>query len=165
VTPKQAEKLTLASELGSLRLVLRHPGETPLEDEHSEATSIDSLFNDENEQTPRARASTTPTNQPGGSLLDLLTSAAKTEPSSNAVPLFTSSPTVVDHSIFVHGEKGVRVFDFQNGGERPVERDLNPIGSDVATGSAPFSQSSGGNQGSDSSDQPSFDDFSFGDAN
>lgn len=173
VTPKQAEKLTLASELGSLRLVLRHPGEEPdEEDEYDEATSVDSLLNGDDSFTPRdADTKAQPTT---GSLLDLLSQSNQATDNANNVTVIPVQPAVeVEHTIYIHGESGVRVFDFQKGGERPVERDMNPappnygpgtVGGTPA-GSAPFSQSSTGNQGSDSSGLPSFDDFSFGDAN
>ena len=164
VTPKQAEKLTLASELGSLRLILRHPGETPLEDEDNEATSVESLLDGEDESTPRNAGNS---NQASGSLLDLLSNGPSIDPatSGESTPVFGNPiQAQVDHSIFVHGESGVRVFDFQNGGERPIERVSEQSDPTFSTGSAPFSQSSSGNQGSDSSDLPSFDDFSFGDA-
>jgi pilus assembly protein CpaB len=163
VTLKQAEKLTLASELGSIRLVLRHPGETSIDDEDTEATSVESLLDGENETTQR-NAGNGGTNQSSGSLFDLLSSPNKA-PATNgqSTPVFIDpTQAQVDHTIYVHGDTGVRVFDFQNGGERPVERSAEPPASEFSTGPAPFSQSSSGNQGSDSSDLPSFDDFPFG---
>lgn len=163
VTLKQAEKLTLASELGNIRLVLRHPGETEVEEEDTDATSVESLLDGENELTKRTTTSSGG-NQPSGSLFDLL-SSNKAPANSQSTPVFVSPTQAnVDHTIYVHGDTGVRVFDFQDGGERPVERSFEPPANEFSTGPAPFSQSSSGNQGSDSSDLPSFDDFPFGDA-
>jgi Flp pilus assembly protein CpaB len=175
VTPKQAEKLTLASELGSLRLVLRHPGEktTGLESRR-EGTSIQSLFygdddddvtEDETEQPLNQFESsliddaTDPENPPQKSLLHLLPwYTAKTDSDSSE-----EGEVVVEHTIYVHGENGVRVFEFQQGQDRPVERIFGEPEQPEDLDEGSFSESSDLNEESDYSDQPEFDDFSTGD--
>jgi pilus assembly protein CpaB len=162
VTPKQAERLTLASELGSLRLILRHPGEPTDEEDGDQGTSVESMLSgDQDQQTAEHGV---PTTAPGNRLLDLLgTPPPRQTPTTVAqVPVIVEPE--VEHRIFIHGDSSVRVFEFQSGQQRPVEWTPAPAASTYSTGSAPFSQSSTGNRRSDSSDLPSFDDFSFGDA-
>ncbi|MEO1970669.1 MAG: Flp pilus assembly protein CpaB [Pirellulaceae bacterium] len=165
VTPKQAEKLTLASELGSLRLVMRHPGEVDDDSEtNQEGTSIHALIYGTEENDPQdpvhsneLRSSLVdsydlePADSPRNGLFSMLPWNRGSAEDTDATE---DEDEDVEHRIFVHGQRGVRVFEFHVGQERPVERVVGEPAAD------PFSESSDINGGSDFSDQPGFDDFS-----
>jgi len=78
VTPQQADKITLASELGKVRLIMRHPDDD--EEADSDPVTIDDLLYPEKSDREAEREKLAEEDGKGGGLLDALNQMQNDEP-------------------------------------------------------------------------------------
>lgn len=131
VTPKQVELLTLASQLGQLRLSLRRPNDE-LESEDG-GTTVESFL----DSGAYAAAPTTEPPSSAGGLLDMLRNVqvpaaaptAATAPALATEPSpATTEPSPVRFSMMVHSPRGMTRYDWQDEGQLPSAM---PVGLDL----------------------------------
>ncbi|MBM3998615.1 MAG: Flp pilus assembly protein CpaB [Planctomycetes bacterium] len=151
VTPKQVELLTLASELGQLRLSLRRPND--LKETTDEGTDVDSFLAEGAQPRHLNHPSASPQSdaKPSSHLFDLLEQMKK-GPSTAEAPVSildpaASAPKVevnpVRFSMFVHSPQGLVRYDWMDEEDVPqmVSLIANPASAPAAFGPPPASGS------------------------